>query len=92
MPIKNKKRISRIHPSRTDNGNLIASPRTKEWITQAVTALYQQMKSEIDSPLIILNFPGFVPPIICSRIVALVVNRLEREGFEIPNLIINATR
>jgi len=92
MPIKNKKRISRIQPSRTANGNLIASPRTKEWITQAVTALYQQMKSEIDSPLIILNFPGFVPPIICSRIVALVVNRLEREGFEIPNLIINATR
>jgi len=92
MPIKIKKRVERIQPSRTANGNLIASPRTKEWITQAVTALYQQMKSEIDSPLIILNFPGFVPPIICSRIVALVVNRLEREGFEIPNLIINATR
>ena len=92
MPIKNKKRISRIHPSRADNGNLVASPRTKEWITQACTQLYYEIKSEIDSPLIKINFPPFVPPIIGTRIVALVVNRLEREGFEIPNLIINATR
>jgi len=92
MPIKNKKRISRIQPSRTANGNLIASPRTKEWITQAVTALYQQMKSEIDSPLIILNFPGFVPPIICSRMVALVINRLEQEGYDLPSMLINVTR
>jgi len=86
---KKKRTKSEVNPAQ---GSLVASERTKAWITLACHDLYFQIKAEINTPLIAINFPDFVPEIIGSRMVALVVGRLEQEGHQLPNMIVNATR
>jgi len=70
----------------------VVSDRTRQWISEAATRLYYELKANADSPLIEITFPSFAPEIICTRILNLVVARLEAEGYQMPSMIINATR
>jgi len=90
MTHKSKSRTkSEVNPNQ---GIPPVSEKTKEWITQTCQRLYLGIRDNADSPLIEINFPDFAPGIVCSRMLDLVLSRLERDGVQIPNLIVNVTK
>jgi len=78
-----------------DQGSLIgqfAYQELAEWMNAAGTQLYYEIKSEINSPIIVIDLPNVVPREASVSLLEVVISRLEKEGHQLPSMIVHATQ
>jgi len=78
-----------------DQGSLIgqfANQELVEWMNAAGGGLYAHIKAQINSPLIVIDLPNVVPREASVSLLEVVISRLEKEGHQLPSMIVHATR
>ena len=78
-----------------DQGSLIeqfAYQELVDWMNAAGGGLYDHLKAQINSPLIVIELPNVVPREASVSLLEIVISRLEKEGHQLPSMIVHATR
>jgi len=89
MASKTKSRAkSKANPAQC---NRIEYQQAVDWMNESGGALYHQIKTEIDSPLIIITLPNVAPAEVCIRLLDVILDRIEAEGFTLPSMIVHST-